>query len=297
MAVLAPSLARLRTEINQRWPNRDRRTDGWIGDTSHRTSGMPENGGSDHNPNRRGVVDALDIDVDGIDCPAVVARLIKHPAVNYVIWNRIIWSRARGFVGRRYTGKSPHTDHIHVSLLQSSSAESHGQGWGISSVTVVPVVHPTGGGGQAEGSWAQRLHRALPQLRKGTSTRGSVRKLQAMLNVHLGGADLRVDGGFGPKTDAAVRRFQQARGLGVDGIVGPKTWGALAGGLATQRRGARGTDVRVLQALLIVSGAAIKPDGDFGPRTGAAVAAFQRRCGLGIDQVAGPVTWSALLTR
>lgn len=35
------------------------------------------------------------------------------------------------------------------------------------------------------------------------------------------------DGVFGPKTDSAVRRFQEREGLQVDGIVGPKTFGAL----------------------------------------------------------------------
>jgi peptidoglycan hydrolase-like protein with peptidoglycan-binding domain len=42
---------------------------------------------------------------------------------------------------------------------------------------------------------------------------------------------LQIDGSFGPKTDEAVRGFQEALGVTVDGIVGPVTWRALVSGM------------------------------------------------------------------
>jgi hypothetical protein len=53
-----------------------------------------------------------------------------------------------------------------------------------------------------------------------------------------------VDGIFGPLANAAVRAFQQAKVLGVDGIVSPNTWGAL---IIAVRLGSSGDAVRGVQ--------------------------------------------------
>lgn len=65
----------------------------------------------------------------------------------------------------------------------------------------------------------------LPVLKKGDQNE-YVRNWQMFLNLN-GYSCGNADGIFGPKTDAAVRKWQKDHGLVVDGIIGPKTWGSL----------------------------------------------------------------------
>jgi putative chitinase len=60
--------------------------------------------------------------------------------------------------------------------------------------------------------------------------------------------------------------------------------------MSTLRKGSTGPEVVRLQRLLHVKPA----DGDFGPKTAAAVRAFQKSHGLVADGVVGPATWAAL---
>jgi len=60
------------------------------------------------------------------------------------------------------------------------------------------------------------------------------------------------------------------------------------------RRGAKGAHVRTLQAALNARGARLAVDGDYGPKTAAAVKAWQRKAGLVQDQICGPKTWASL---
>jgi peptidoglycan hydrolase-like protein with peptidoglycan-binding domain len=137
-----------------------------------------------------------------------------------------------------------------------------------------------------------------PTLRRG-STGADVRRLQRIL-VMLKGLDyVGIDGSFGPQTEQAVRLFQQGAGLEVDGIVGPRTWGALPADPNTPQlaEGAQGPVVSALQHGLRTYGGAGSPtdpgpvDGVFGPRTQAAVRAYQGEHGLSADGVVGDRTW------
>lgn len=136
------------------------------------------------------------------------------------------------------------------------------------------------------------------------STGACVSLLQRMLNSH--GANLAVDGIFGPLTDSAVRSFQSSSGLTVDGIVGPNTKAALYGGgggthsvdLRTDcgmlAQGSSGPCVAELQYLLNSRGANLAVDGIFGSLTTAAVRSFQTSHRLLVDGIVGPQTKAAL---
>lgn len=65
----------------------------------------------------------------------------------------------------------------------------------------------------------------MPALKNG-STGDDVKRLQQALK-DKGFYNGTVDGAFGPGTDAAVRAFQSAKGLGADGVAGPATKAAL----------------------------------------------------------------------
>lgn len=141
-----------------------------------------------------------------------------------------------------------------------------------------------------------------PVLAKGVAG-DPVTRLQERLG-QLGFDPGGIDGQFGPNTDAAVRAFQQNRGIAVDGIVGPETWnklgitveGTVEGGKGpVLKRGLSGDPVKRLQERLAELGFdAGGADGQFGPNTDAAVKAFQQSRGLAADGVVGPDTWNKL---
>ena len=104
-------------------------------------------------------------------------------------------------------------------------------------------------------------------------------------------------------TEQAVRQFQEQRGLRIDGICGPQTWGSLVEAgyrlndrlLYLRAPMLRGDDVSELQEDLGALGFdAGRVDGIFGPRTVAALEEFQRNAGLTIDGICGPDTVAAL---
>src|SRR6185436_6185028 len=99
-----------------------------------------------------------------------------------------------------------------------------------------------------------------------------------------------MDAVYDATVERAVRGFQQARGLSATGEVNEETWRAIDA--ARWTLGARvlaheqpepifGDDVRQLQERLLELGFDVgRADGILGRRTAAALASFQRECGL-----------------
>jgi N-acetylmuramoyl-L-alanine amidase len=132
-----------------------------------------------------------------------------------------------------------------------------------------------------------------------------VRDVQSRLSALGFHVEARELGGhaFGDSTDAAVRTFQQERGLLVDGLVGAATWQELVEAgyslgdriLYLRHPHPRGDDVRALQGRLNLLGFDPgREDGIFGDQTAQAVRDFQLNVGLRPDGIVGPSTTDAL---
>jgi peptidoglycan hydrolase-like protein with peptidoglycan-binding domain len=214
---LAKALEELRGEVNARWPNRDKSSDGSIGDTSHAARK------SDHNPNAAGVVRAIDVDADGIPAAWFAEHVRKRGAGGdgrltpggYVIFNKRIASDVGGWVWRTYTGTNPHQAHVHVSCTTSASGYDDSGDWGV-------------GSGKVEVKTAKKKL-GLPKVKRGS-------RVLEVSSPRMSGSDVRYvqrrigaepDGFYGPDTEEFVKVWQRAKGLEPTGKVDRKTWASF----------------------------------------------------------------------
>ena len=137
---------------------------------------------------------------------------------------------------------------------------------------------------------------AEPNLQK-SSTDPAVRDLQEALKT-LGYNPGPIDGVFGATTEAAVKAFQQARGITADGIVGKVTWINIDEADQSEpvlNIGSTGLPVRRAQKRMSLVGFDVGGvDGRYGTQTEAAVKMLQQQRGLAVDGVVGPQTWSII---
>ena len=127
MAKLCKAGVQLREQIDDTFPDRDRRSDGWIGDQTHQRFGSA----SDHNPTRDGWVYAIDIDADlrsSKSTPFDLANQLRFLArrdkrFKYIIFNGRITSRRSMWRWVKYRGINPHVHHIHISFTKKGKLD------------------------------------------------------------------------------------------------------------------------------------------------------------------------------
>jgi hypothetical protein len=118
----------LRLQVDDSYPDRDRTSDGWIGDARHSARA------SDHNPDSTGIVRAIDIDRDlsydaKPDFMCDLADQIRLCAkrgdkrISYVIFNGKISSARSLWRWRAYKGINPHVKHCHVSFTKKGDTD------------------------------------------------------------------------------------------------------------------------------------------------------------------------------
>jgi hypothetical protein len=119
---LSRAAIQLREQIDDSFPDRDRTSDGWIGDSRHSKVK------SDHNPDAQGWVRAIDID-SNLDksrgtsvylADQLRAYAHKDGRINYVIHMGKICSRKSFWRWVNYRGFNKHTAHIHVSFTKDA---------------------------------------------------------------------------------------------------------------------------------------------------------------------------------
>lgn len=130
---LAPALEVLRKEVNRLAPDRNKASDGTIGDAAHAARK------SDHNPNKAGIVCAIDLTNDpdsGFDAHKFAeflrlrCRAGLERRVSYIISNKRIASPREGWAWRDYTAQpNPHIKHVHISIGQASNYWRNSAKW------------------------------------------------------------------------------------------------------------------------------------------------------------------------
>ena len=129
--VLCKAGQQLREMFDDQFPDRDRRSDGWVADARHMQAGT-----SDHIPDvQTGIVRAIDVDrdVSGTTKPDLmpdIANQIRLAAkagdkrIAYVIFEGRIASSRMGWRWRPYKGSNPHNHHLHVSFTKAGDNDS-----------------------------------------------------------------------------------------------------------------------------------------------------------------------------
>jgi hypothetical protein len=127
-AKLCKAGQQLRLQVDDSFGDRDRRSDGWVGDVRHASRH------SDHNPDEQGIVRAIDVDRDlsGKAKPDLMPDLADQirfcaksgdKRISYIIFDGRIASSKKAWAWRSYSGINKHTHHCHISFTKKGDAD------------------------------------------------------------------------------------------------------------------------------------------------------------------------------
>jgi len=126
---LSKAAAQFRNQVDDTYPDRNRKSDGWLASMAH-VSRAPK---SDHNPDpKTACVRAIDISIglsDDKRLPAYLADQIRlfgknHGRISYVIFEEKIASPLLGWKWRKYKGINKHNHHLHISFKKDQDNNS-----------------------------------------------------------------------------------------------------------------------------------------------------------------------------
>lgn len=142
---LVPSLVALRSEFNALAPNRDKASDGAVGDAAHQQTSSDHNPDEtsdalrDHDPDSKNEVHAIDVDRDLREPGVIMEDVVQHilsrcrsgaeNRLKYVIFDRRIWSASSGWRQNAYNGSNPHDHHAHFSASYATAREADTRSW------------------------------------------------------------------------------------------------------------------------------------------------------------------------
>ncbi len=124
---LSKAAIQLREQFDDNFSDRDRTSDGWIGDSRHSARK------SDHNPDEQGWVRAIDIDrdlsgkakpdlmPDVADQLRILAKRDKR--ISYIIFAGKIASSKSLWRWRTYKGINKHDHHCHISFTRKGDQD------------------------------------------------------------------------------------------------------------------------------------------------------------------------------
>lgn len=200
-----------KAQLDERFPKRDKSSDGAWGDKAHQKTASSHNGDESGTPEHRDAdkideVRARDFDADlkDTETSTTMEQVVQHWVglcrsgkmwwVRYIIFNGRIWHKSDGFKTRVYNGKNKHDKHCHVNSDFTEKADkATGTDWGLKNFR----------------------RKAKPAPTKPPAT-GSVPPKPPTESKKL----LVVDGDLG---EATIRRWQEIMGTPVDGVISKKS--------------------------------------------------------------------------